>query len=86
MPKRTSSKALTVPITDYQHPAISALEENDLRYALRHDDPQTAILGLGGDHGNFTLSRKLVMLDRREFSAYRRQDGRTVPSVMPTVE
>jgi len=56
MPKRTHSHALTVPISDYQHPAIAALEENDLKYALRHDSPQTAILCIGGDHGNFTLS------------------------------
>jgi len=63
MPKRTHSQALTVPITDYQHPALAALEENELKYALRHDDPQTAILCLGGEHGNFTLSLVHVQED-----------------------
>lgn len=29
---------------------------------------------------------KLVTLDRRDFSVYRRQDGRMVPCIMPTVK
>lgn len=56
MPKRTRSQALTVPISDYQHPAIAVLEAQSLRYALLHDSPQTVILCLSGDHGNYTLS------------------------------
>lgn len=56
MPKRPRANPLAVPISDYQHPAIAVLEAQNLRYALLQDSPQTVILCLSGDHGNYTLS------------------------------
>ena len=56
MPKRPRANPLAVPFSDYQHPTIEVLEAQNLRYALLQDSPQTVILCLSGDHGNYTLS------------------------------
>ncbi len=56
MPKRPRANPLAVPFSDYQHPTIEVLEAQNLRYALLQDSPQTVILCLYGDHGNYTLS------------------------------
>jgi len=56
MAKRTRTQPLTVSISDYEHPAIAALEEKEVKYAVFPDSAQRILVFLGGEHGYINVS------------------------------
>ena len=50
MYKRARTQPLMVSISDYEHPAIAALEDKELKYAVFPDSAQRILAFLGGEH------------------------------------